>query len=81
MSYTDGHREMALKDIAEQLKRIADKLNPNPIIPENIPVGINFSIPMVTHCIWDEIMKDPNNWGKPFGIVCNCPRCSPRCTI
>lgn len=30
------------------------------------------------HCIWDEIMKDPNNHGKVFGIVCTCPKCSIR---
>ncbi len=30
-------------------------------------------------CAWEELMKNPNNHGKVFHLVCNCKKCSPKC--
>ena len=60
------------KDLAKTLRDMADKLDP---VQTNIPKNLT---QQQQTCVWDQIMKDPNNWGKPFGLVCTCPKCSPK---
>ena len=48
-----------------------------PMLPGRIDVTYTSDRSVGQGCLWDQL--SPEDRGKPMGLSCPCPRCSPRC--